>query len=140
MAKVKYETSHNTPIRHIKKLLADARIENRIYVIANLVGILQHRGCKDVKLSHAEQTKLFNALQSIRKGKKVLAHWLPIGYETARFIRLTRHLTSYKVRVTERDADRIKRAAKFYRKHDNKHNRRQLRSLIRTAKDIGLKI
>ena len=140
VTKSKYDIDYSTPTSVVMEKLAEARAEGRIYVIANVVRVLRSRGCSEINLLSKERTTLLKALQSIRSGHKVLAHWLPIGYQTARFIYLTRLLSGRKVLVTKRDAERIKRAARFYRENDDKWNRRQLRSLVLTAKDIGINI
>jgi hypothetical protein len=136
----KYDIDNKTPTRKVKRLLKDARCEDRVYVIANLVRVLRHRGCSEICLSPTEQMKLRKALQSVRHGKKVLAKWLPLGYQTARLISLVRLHCNRKVVVTKRDKMRIHRAAAFYRKNIDWHNRRQLRSLILTAQEIGLEL
>lgn len=136
----KYDIGPTTPIRRIKKLLAEARTEDDIYVTARIVGVLRYRGCLDVDLYPYEKKSLRKALQKIRCGHKVLVHWLPIGYQTARLIWLTRQFSERKIVVTKRDIRRIRAAAGYYRKRGDKLSLRQLRSLVLTAKEIGLEI
>lgn len=138
--KSKYDLDDRTPVRVIKQRLAEARAEGRIYVIANIVRVLHWRGHSEIKLSDRELTDLRRALQSIRNGHKVLARWLPIGYQTARLISLIRQLSNRTVKVTRRDIQRIKRAVRFYKNNGDWHSRRQLRSLVLTARNIGLNI
>lgn len=129
-----------TPTGQVRKLLAAARCEGDIYIIGRIVAILRYRGCTDVTLNSSESRKLLRALQSVRAGKKVLARWLPIGYQTVRLIWLARLVTCRSVKVTKRDLDRIKRAANHYRKSDDPFAKRQLRSLIETAQAIGIEL
>lgn len=136
----KYDLGKDTPISVVLQRLDDARAEGRIYVIANLVKVLRYRGRTDITLSPSERAILLRALRRIRGGKKVLPKWLPIGYQTARFIWLVRILVNSNVRVTKRDVKRIKMAARFYKENDSWHHRRQLRSLLLTARGIGLDI
>jgi len=138
--KSKYDLDHRTPLRLVRQRLAEARAEGRIYVIANIVRVLHYRGHPEINLSDRERVTLFKALQSVRAGRKVLAHWLPLGYQLARLLSLARRLSGRRIRLTRRDEKRIRHAARWYRNNDDWHNRRQLRSLVLTAKDIGLDI
>lgn len=122
----------------ILKRLRQVRKEKKIYVIANLVRVLQERDYKNATLSKKERKCLLETLRRVRSGEKVLASWLPIGYHTARFISLARLLCNQKIRVTKRDARRIKQAVRYYQKCNDWYSKRQLRSLLFTAKSIGL--
>lgn len=137
--KSKYDLDENTPIRVIRKRLKEARREDRIYVVARIIGVLQWQGCKD-DLTAEEKKSLLKNLKLVRGGHKVLANWLPIGYQIARFLMLVRGLSVKQVSPTKRDIDRIRRAAYCYKHKGDWHSRRQLRSLISTAKLIGITI
>jgi hypothetical protein len=136
----KYDISRKTTVSEIKRLLEGARSEGNIYVIARIVLILRNRHCDDVFLSREERTTLLRSLRQIRAGRKVLANWIPIGYQTARFVMLARFLCNPDITLTEKDKARIKRAARYYKKNGDKHSMRQLESLVLTAEEIGLEL
>ncbi len=138
--KSKYDIDEKTPTNIVWRMLSQARAEDKIYVVAGIVEVLKVRGY-DLRLLHKEERKLFKAIRDLRAGKKQLARWLPIGYQLARFIFHAKHLCGpLSVRVTEQDRRRIKRAADYYWRQNDYWSRRQLRSLVFTAKYIGVEL
>jgi hypothetical protein len=137
--KSKYDLDETVPTSVVRKRLREARKENRIYVIANILSVLKSRKEK-VSLTPTEKSELLGAVAELRKGRKQLARWLPLGYQLARFISLVNQLCGLKLKILPRDRARVKRAAAYYKKRGDWHSKRQLHSLMYTAKYIGIDI
>ena len=138
----KNEHHPHTPTYVIEKDLADSRLENNVYLTANIVRELRQRG-KNVSLTKEEQKMLIGWLRRARHGKKPLAMWLPRGYQVVRLLCVLKILNPRRKIIASTSDKRLFSLAEAHytkrMKTGDIHASAQLQSLYHSLRFLGLR-